>query len=90
MQVADTLPTFIEDGDSEEMDIAVHTFNVNLPVSEGRRADFVSATANDSSMQQVKKLTMEGRPSNINNVLGPAQAFWKVHDACGRWSHPCR
>ena len=84
MHVADTLArahlAVIEDCNSEEMDIVVHTINVNLPVSEARRADFISATANDSSMQQVKKLTMEGWPININNVPGPAQAFWKACD----------
>ena len=84
MHVADALSRAhldtVEDCDSEEMDLAVHTISVNLPISESRRAEFISATETDQSLQQVKKLTIEGWPNNINNVPGPAQAFWKVRD----------
>jgi len=58
----------IEENDSEEIELAVHTLAKNLPVSETRRAEFKSATESDHCLQQVKKLTMEGWPTNINNV----------------------
>ena len=45
-----------------------------------KRAELISATKSDHSLQQVKKLTMKGWPTNINNVPGPAQTFWKVRD----------
>ena len=57
-----------EENDSEEIELAVHTLTKHLPVSEARKAEFQSATESDSSLQQVKKLTMEGWPTNINNV----------------------
>ena len=76
MHIVDALsrahPDAIEDCDSEEIELAVHTLSANLPVSETRRAELISTTKSDHSLQQVKKLTMKGWPTNINNVPGPA------------------
>ena len=49
-----------EENDSEEIKLAVNTLTKHLPMSETRKAEFLSATELDSSLQQVKKLTMEG------------------------------
>jgi len=84
MHIADTLSRAhlndTEENDSEEIELAVHTLTKNLPVSETRRAEFKSATESDHCLQQVKKLTMEGWPTNINNVLESAREYWKVRD----------
>ena len=84
MHVADALSRayldVIEDHDSEEMELAVHTLIANLPVSDSRKAEFRSATESDVSLQHVKKLTNEGWPTNLNNVPESARPFWKVRD----------
>ena len=84
MHVADALSraylNVIKDHDSEEMEVAVHTLTVNLPISDSRKAEFRSATESDVSLQHVKKLTNEGWPTNLNNVSEPARPFWKVRD----------
>ena len=72
MHIADALSrahlNITEENDSEEIELAIHTLTKHLPVSEARKAEFMSATELDSSLQQVRKLTMEGWPTNINNV----------------------
>ena len=84
MHVADALSraylNVIEDHDSEEMEVAVHTLTANLPISDSRKAEFRLATESDMSLQHVKKLTNEGRPTNLNNVPEPARPFWKICD----------
>jgi len=84
MHVADALSRayldVIEDHDSEEMELAVHTLIANLPVSDSRKAEFRSATESDVSLQHVKKLTNEGWPTNLNNIPESARPFWKVRD----------
>ena len=84
MHVADALSraylNSAEESDSEEIELAVHRLTKHLPVSEARKTEFQLATQSDSSLQQVKKLTMEGWPSNISNVPESAREFWKVRD----------
>ena len=84
MHVADALSraylNSAEESDSEEIELAVHTLTKHLPVSEARKTEFQLATQSDFSLQQVKKLTMEGWPNNISNVPESAREFWKVRD----------
>ena len=47
----------IEDHDSEEMKLAVHTLTANLPLSDSKKAEFRPAAESDVSLQHVKKLT---------------------------------
>ena len=70
----------IEDHDSEEMEVAVHTLTANLPISDSRKAEFRSATKSYMSLLHVKKLTNEGWPTNLSNVPEPARPFWKIRD----------
>ena len=84
MHIADALSraylSGTEENDSEEIELVVHTLTKHLPVSEARRAEFKTATELDCSLQQVKKLTMEGWPSNINNIPETVKEYWKVCD----------
>ena len=84
MHIADALSrahlNITEENDSEEIELAIHTLTKHLPVSEARKAEFMSATELDSSLQQVRKLTMGGWPTNINNVPDSARDYWKVRD----------
>ena len=72
MHIADTLSrahlSDTVENDSEEIELAVHTLTKHIPVSEARRAEFTTAVELDCSLQQVKKLTVEGWPDNINNT----------------------
>ena len=42
------------------IELAVHTLTKHLPVSEAGKAKFRLATEVDPSLQQVRRLTMEG------------------------------
>ena len=79
MHVADTLSRgsiHVNDENSEEVELAVHTLTNSLPVSETRRAEFNNATKFDHALQQVHKLVMSGWPKHINNVPQVAREFW--------------
>jgi len=85
LHVADTLSRAhqndsIEDIDSEEIQLAVHTMISNLPITETRLADIQQTTVQDSQLQQLKCLIEQGRPSNIANVPQDLQQYWKVRE----------
>ena len=79
MHIADTLSRAHPiENDSEEIELGVYILTKHLPMPETRKAEFLSATELDSSLQQVRKLTMEGWSTEINNYL-------IQHESTGRY-----
>ena len=88
LNVADTLSRAhtddaLEDIDSEEVQLVVHTVINNLPISDARIADIRTATVQDIQLQQLRKLIDHGWPTNLCNVPEPLHQYWKVkEDLC--------
>ena len=85
LYVADTLSRAhqqdsVEDIDSEEIQLAVHTLINNLPITEARLVDIQQATDQDSQLQRLRQFIEQGWPSNINNVPQDLHGYWKVRE----------
>ena len=85
LYIADTLSrahqrNSVEDIDSEEIQLAVHSLLNDLLVTEGRLADIQQATNNDPQLQRLWKLIEQGWPLDINNVPQDLHGYWKVRD----------
>ena len=64
--------------DSEELELPVHTIVQNLPVSGTKRTQLLNATENDEQLQQLSRLIKNGWPTNITNVPTGLRKYWKV------------
>ena len=85
LYVADTLSRAhqqdsVEDIDSEEIQLAVHTLINNLPITEARLVDIQQATDQDPQLQRLRQFIEQGWPSNINNVPQDLHGYWKVRE----------
>ena len=85
LYVADTLSRAhqhdaVEDIDSEEIQLAMHSLINDLPITEGRLADIQQATNDDPQLQRLRKLIEQGWPLNINNIPQELHGYWKVRD----------
>ena len=71
--VADTLSRAhqsdaVEDIDSEEIQLAMHSLLNDLPITEGRLVDIQQATNDDPQLQRLHKLIEQDWPLHINNI----------------------
>ena len=85
LYVADTLSRShqhdaVEDIDSEEIQLVMHSLLNDLPITEGRLADIQQATNDDRQLQRLRKLIEQGWPLNINNIPQELHGYWKVRD----------
>ena len=85
LYVADTLSRAhqqdsVEDIDSEEIQLAVHTLINNLPITETRLVDIQQATDQDPQLQRLRQFIEQGWPLNINNVPQDLHGYWKVRE----------